>query len=685
MTKHKRVSYYFDNDVGAFSYGLGHVMKPHRIKMAHSLIAAYDLLPKLDVLRPTPATAEQMTKFHSDEYVHFLKRVTPDTAGELSENGTKFLVGMDNPAYEGAFEFCSISAGGSISGAERLSAGSTDVAINWAGGLHHAKKNGASGFCYINDIVLGILELLRTFPRVLYVDIDCHHGDAVEEAFYTSERVLTCSLHKFGDFFPGTGLCDDRGVGKGFRYSINVPFRSGLSDESFHSVFIPLMDRILARFRPSAVVLQCGADSLAGDRLGTHNISMDGHADCVRYFKDKGLPLMILGGGGYTIRNVARTWAYETACILGCEKELDKNLPYNPYFEYFGPEYKLEVKPTNMDDLNESDRYLEGIKETVLRQADEIPIAPSVGIHMPPRHSLAEELGLGLDGKNHVDGNYDDIDLKIQEMAAQFLSSSNSSDDSDSGDSRSPLPHGPWEGSDDESGIGTPTRGRRRNNNSINRSSNRRAGDSRFMQGTIPMPSPALLFSNHQTPVESSRPPDSVGSVFGTGGRDIGLGGMTNALGLGSELEGERVGDIMMNGGSFNGNIVVDGTPQQVIKNAGHRGGGGTSRRRFFQSSGIRLRGVKDVHFPASVLNAPSTDSWGPAGFEGFGNEAHVMKRGFGFSYGYGGYGGGVAANGDVNAEAEAEDNGAAAGSGRRGRYPRRGEEEMEVDGAESD
>jgi histone deacetylase 1/2 len=127
------------------------------------------------------------------------------------------------------------------------------------------------------------------------------------------------------------------------------------------------------------VVLQCGADSLAGDRLGTHNLSMDGHADCVRYFKDKGLPLMILGGGGYTIRyvflsiqfsnahpsstsNVARTWAYETACILGCEKELNKDLPYNPYFEYFGPEYKLEVKPTNMDDLNESDKYLEGIK-----------------------------------------------------------------------------------------------------------------------------------------------------------------------------------------------------------------------------------------------------------------------------------------------------------------------------------
>lgn len=200
-----------------------------------------------------------MTRFHTDEYVHFLKRVTPDTAAELSENGTKcqsysslyiylltiyyfftVLTGMDNPPYEGAFEFCSISAGGSISGAQRLSSGSTDIAINWAGGLHHAKKNGASGFCYINDIVLGILELLRTFPRVLYVDVDCHHGDAVEEAFYTSERVLTVSLHKFGDFFPGTGFADDRGVGKGWRYSLNVPFRSGLSDANFQSIYVPV-------------------------------------------------------------------------------------------------------------------------------------------------------------------------------------------------------------------------------------------------------------------------------------------------------------------------------------------------------------------------------------------------------------------------------------------------------------
>lgn len=121
-----------------------------------------------------------------------------------------------------------------------MNRGLCDIAINWAGGLHHAKKSEASGFCYVNDIVLGILELLRYYARVLYIDIDVHHGDGVEEAFYTTDRVMTVSFHKYGEFFPGTGELKDVGVQKGKYYSVNVPLRDGIDDDSYQSTFEPV-------------------------------------------------------------------------------------------------------------------------------------------------------------------------------------------------------------------------------------------------------------------------------------------------------------------------------------------------------------------------------------------------------------------------------------------------------------
>ena len=243
--------------------------------------------------------------------------------------------------------------------------GHADIAINWA--WHHAKKREASGFCYINDIVLGILEMLRYVPRVLYIDIDCHHGDGVEEAFYTTDRVMTCSIHKYGEFFPGTGQLLDRGRGKGRGYAVNIPLKDGITDESYRSVFGPVrtspshsssrtsaqvIDKILEVFRPSAIVLQCGADSLSGDKLGGLNLTMHGHAHCVQYVRSKNIPLMLLGGGGYTVKNIARAWTYETACALGIENDIDLNLPWNEYFEWFGPCYRLEVLESNLEDYN---------------------------------------------------------------------------------------------------------------------------------------------------------------------------------------------------------------------------------------------------------------------------------------------------------------------------------------------
>ncbi|KAG9242942.1 hypothetical protein BJ878DRAFT_143599 [Calycina marina] len=371
----KRVAYFYDSDVGNYAYVAGHPMKPHRIRLAHSLIMHYGIYKKMEIYRAKPATHHEMTQFHTDEYIDFLAKVTPDNMDSFQKEQGKFNVGDDCPVFDGLFEFCSISAGGSMEGAARLNRGKCEIAVNWAGGLHHAKKAEASGFCYVNDIVLGIIELLRFNQRVLYIDIDVHHGDGVEEAFYTTDRVMTASFHKYGEYFPGTGELRDIGVGSGKHYAVNFPLRDGIDDESYKSIFEPVIQGIMDFYQPEAIVLQCGGDSLSGDRLGCFNLSMRGHANCVQFVKSFGKPTLVLGGGGYTMRNVARTWAFETGTLVG--QEMESALPYNEYYEYYGPDYDLDVRASNMENAN-SREYLEKIKIQVLENLRHTAHAPSV-------------------------------------------------------------------------------------------------------------------------------------------------------------------------------------------------------------------------------------------------------------------------------------------------------------------
>jgi len=190
-----------------------------------------------------------------------------------------------------------------------------------------------------------ILELLYRFhPRVLYIDIDVHHGDGVEEAFFVTNRVMTVSFHQYGkDFFPGTGHHDSVGEGDGKHYSLNVPLYPGINDEMFVDLFKDVMAQVIEKFRPDAIVMQCGADSLNEDKLGHFNLSTKGHGACVDYILGLGIPLVLLGGGGYTIQNVARCWTYETAIALG--KSLENKLPPNEYSnEYTSPFLHVEVE-----------------------------------------------------------------------------------------------------------------------------------------------------------------------------------------------------------------------------------------------------------------------------------------------------------------------------------------------------
>ena len=377
-----------------FYYGPSHPMKPHRLKLAHHLILSYGMYQEMDCYRPHPATAGEMTAFHSEEYVQFLSKITPDNLRQYASVLQKFNAGdtTDCPVFDGLFEFTQLYTGASLDGALQLNSGKYDIAINWSGGLHHAKKSEASGFCYINDIVLAILELLKVHARVLYIDIDVHHGDGVEEAFYTTDRVMTFSLHKYGDFFPGTGHIQDIGAKEGTGFSVNVPLQAGIDDDTYlEQVFDPILEKIMQVFRPGAIVLQCGADSLTGDRLGCFNLTTHGHAKCVSRVQAYHIPTLVLGGGGYTIRNVARLWAYETAVLLGRgdvredgDGSLGNAIPFNDYYEYFAPDFELHLeKDPSMENQNTLPA-LEQVRNELLQQVMDLRGAPSVQMQQVP-------------------------------------------------------------------------------------------------------------------------------------------------------------------------------------------------------------------------------------------------------------------------------------------------------------
>jgi len=376
-TNKKKVSYYYHQDVGHFYYGTHHPMKPHRIRMTHQLLLSYGLYKKIKVYKPYEMKPKDMTIFHADDYIDFLQNVTLKNEHNYPRELERFNVDMDCPVFDGLWKFCQISAGGSVGGAYQINTKSADIVVNWAGGLHHAKKSEASGFCYVNDIVLAILELLKRHQRVLYIDIDIHHGDGVEEAFYTTDRVMTVSFHKYGDFFPGTGSIKDIGVNSGRNYSINFPLEDGINDDAYLFIFRPLIRAVMQAYQPGVVVLQCGADSLSQDRLGCFNLTLKGHGKCVEFVKGFGVPVLLLGGGGYTIRNVARCWAHETALCV--DTQLEEALPWNEYYAYYAPNYQLSIIPSNMVNKNTKHVLLKKLNH-LLEILKDMPYAPSANI-----------------------------------------------------------------------------------------------------------------------------------------------------------------------------------------------------------------------------------------------------------------------------------------------------------------
>lgn len=288
-------------------------------------------------------------------------------------------------------------SGASLEATSALMTDRSNIAINWSGGLHHAHKHIAAGFCFVNDIVLAILQLLLIHPRVLYIDIDVHHGDGVEEAFHSTDRVLTLSYHKFAEgFFPGTGARESTGPtdpkNPGAHHTLNVPIKEGIYDHEYTSLFERITGKVIEVYNPTAIVLQCGADSLGGDKLGNFNVNIKAHGFCVDFVKKKchNRALLIIGGGGYTPRNVARCWTHETSLCVGAT--LHDNLPAHvPYRQAFMGDEKgngrlypqLDIASKLHENKNTKED-LEDVVENIYEQLRYIQGSPSVQMQQIP-------------------------------------------------------------------------------------------------------------------------------------------------------------------------------------------------------------------------------------------------------------------------------------------------------------
>jgi acetoin utilization protein AcuC len=309
-----------------FDYGPQHPLRMERLGLTWRLMQAYGLtrLPHAAVHTPVPAAERDIGVFHAPEYLAALKAAN---AGAQPPGGGVFGLGPgDNPVFRGLWEAARLVAAGSLLAADLVAGGKVDRAFHFAGGLHHAMPDRASGFCYVNDAVLAILRLREHGLRVAYVDIDAHHGDGVQAAFYADPHVLTISTHERGErLFPGTGFVHELGEGDAAGFSVNLPLEAYTDAEVYLPAFEAVVPPLLARFRPDVIVAQLGIDAHRTDPLTHLALDVQGFARAFARLLPLAPRLVALGGGGYDVRNVARGWTAAWAILN--DVELADELP----------------------------------------------------------------------------------------------------------------------------------------------------------------------------------------------------------------------------------------------------------------------------------------------------------------------------------------------------------------------
>ena len=302
-----------------YDFGPTHPLKPTRLKLTFELMRTIGLLsdPNVRVVEPRQATRKELLLFHQEDYLDLVKQV--------GRSGTGYLDMGDTPAFKGCYEASALAAGASLTAVDLVMSGQVTHAMNIAGGLHHAHPGRASGFCIFNDPAISIAYLKEKYSleRILYLDVDAHHGDGVMYGFYSDPKVLDIDFHEDGrHLFPGTGFIQEIGEGKASGLKINVPLSPFTNDENYLKLFRDIVPTAVRKFHPQILLLQCGVDSHANDLLAHLQITTKAYGEIASTVHELAHEvadgrLVVFGGGGYNISNVARTWTLVASTLVG--------------------------------------------------------------------------------------------------------------------------------------------------------------------------------------------------------------------------------------------------------------------------------------------------------------------------------------------------------------------------------
>ncbi|MCP5517765.1 MAG: acetoin utilization protein AcuC [Verrucomicrobiales bacterium] len=267
-------------------------------------------------IAPRKACLEELARFHTPDYLAELQRAA---AGDLTVEGLHMGLGSpDTPVFPALFDYGAWACGAGLTAAELLLEGRFDVVFNLLGGFHHAGAARAAGFCYLNDVVLACECLARAGRRVVCLDVDAHHGDGTQAAFYARRDVLTISLHESGKtLFPWGGFEDEigEGAGEGFNANVSLPART------YDTAFLAAVDRVvrplLRAYDPDVLVVELGADTLAGDPLTHLSLTNNALRELIQRLLELERPVLLVGGGGYHVENTVRAWALAWQTFAG--------------------------------------------------------------------------------------------------------------------------------------------------------------------------------------------------------------------------------------------------------------------------------------------------------------------------------------------------------------------------------